>query len=208
MEEVASEYLAKITDLEKGITFGKTAMISSVTGYLMPTDELCKGEYWVQNLVCPVKFLDALQKVSFRSEAGVRKKLDRTHRINTTIHGLLEIGPSSALQGPIRDTLKTLAGGNDASYNSVLIRNKCAVETLLESAGRLHCQGFPFNLEQLNQPDITQLHSTMILPNLPEYPFDHSKIYWNESRDSTGFRFRQCPHLQLLGTRESNWNPL
>ena len=47
-----------------------------------------------------------------------------------------------------------------------------------------------------------------MLIDLPGYPSNHSQTYWLESRISKGFRFRQRPPYELLGTTVRDWNPL
>ena len=44
--------------------------------------------------------------------------------------------------------------------------------------------------------------------DLPSYPFNHSKRYWDESRISKNFRFRKHPRHELLGTPVPDWNQL
>lgn len=211
MNDIASEYLASIKNLETGEPFQeKLIMISSVTGKSISTDELCQGEYWVNNMISQVKFLQALKVLSYQTTRNSKKKLGEGHRNAIVIHDLLEIGPHSTLQWPIRDTLKTTARGNEISYHSVLIRNMSALDTTLHTAGHLHCLGYPVNLTNVNRVETkrAEANDTMTLTNLPEYPFDHSQTFWHESRLNTGFRLRKYPRLDLLGTPALDWNPL
>jgi zearalenone synthase, highly reducing iterative type I polyketide synthase len=48
----------------------------------------------------------------------------------------------------------------------------------------------------------------MILPDIPSYPFDHSKGYWFESRLGNHFRTFPQNKLDLLGKPVADWNPL
>lgn len=59
-----------------------------------------------------------------------------------TPQSVLEIGPHSALAGPIRQSIRKL--GKDAHYIPTLVRNVDALECLLKTWGVLHQQ---FGLE-------------------------------------------------------------
>lgn len=52
---------------------------------------------------------------------------------------VLEIGPHSALQTPVKDILKSMEGGPTVAYNSLLRRNVSAVVSSFAAIGRLHC---------------------------------------------------------------------
>src|SRR5204863_8307471 len=109
---------------------------------------------------------------------------------------LLEIGPSAALQTPIRETLLLKLDKKDVRYFSMLQRGVSAMETSMDTAGSLFCLGHPVKLEAVNG---TSAESCDMLTDLPAYPFDHSKPYWGETRMSRNFRFRKYPRHDLLG---------
>lgn len=210
MNDIATEYLMSIENLEAGDSQkGRPAMISSVTGRRISIDELCQSEYWVKNMVSQVKFSDALIELSSQSTTQT-KKLGRAHRNVIQIYDILEVGPHSALQSSIRESLKTVTRGKEISYNSVLVRHVSALDTLLHMAGQLHCLGYSVNLAEINRGEEKQrkAHGPMTLTNLPEYPFDHSQTFWHEGRLSKNFRLRKNPRLDLLGTPAQDWNPL
>ena len=209
MSEVAARYSMLLGDLQCGeIQYDNCTMVSSVTGQTIVPDELRQGDYWVQNMVSTVRFFEALSKICSSSTQRTQKKLDGSHRTLIVINDLLEIGPHSALQGPVRETLKSLSRSTDIGYNSALIRNRSAATTTLEAAGRLHCRGYPVNLASVNEPNLKPQQNCLALTELPEYPFDRSQRYWHDSRLSNDFRFRKHPHIDLLGTPSSDWNPL
>ena len=56
----------------------------------------------------------------------------------------------------------------------------------------------------MNKQD-SKAHSIAFLVDTPEYPFDHSQLYWHESRLS---RLRGAVPRDLLGIRATDWNPL
>ena len=211
MEKIAAEYLVRIGTLEKDVTCHsrkKMIFVSSVSGKPTSTNDLCRGEYWVQNMVSPVRFKEALERISQQYALRRQKKLDLSHQKAVFIHDLVEIGPHSALQGPIRETTRGLNLTEPIGYLSALVRNRSAIETVLDVVGQLHCLGYPVNLQAVNRPAAKTSVRPFVLPNLPEYPFDHTQTYWDESRLSRGFRFRQQPRVQLLGSQVPDWNPL
>lgn len=207
MKEVALIYEMLIRNIEagEGPFINAPLMFSSVTGLLLPIEELMYSKYWVKNLVSQVKFSQAVTHICLQSS----KKLARTLNANESIkvNHLLEIGPHAALQGILRDILNTQAKSGNISYSSMLVRGRSAIDTALETAGGLFCLGTPVNLSQINVSRQTSLTPRM-LTDLPAYPFNHTKKYWLESRLSKNFRFRKYPHHELLGTPAPDWNPL
>ncbi len=209
MNEIANDYAVLIKDLE-GSDFGsestKTMMVSTVTGDKISPELLRKAEYWVANMVSPVLFSQALSRTCSGNDKKLRKKVDGSHRDAMKVHDLLEIGPHSALQGPVRDVMKANGRANTISYQSALVRQRSGAVTLLEAIGRLYCIGHLVDLDGVNRPIKKLKGQPMVLTDLPEYPFDHTKIYWTENRLSKSFRFRKAPRLDLLGTRDNDWN--
>jgi acyl transferase domain-containing protein len=85
MQAVANEYLEALGSLLKGAPTTETIpMISSVTGKLVADKEVCKPNYWVENMVSPVLFSPAVKEM-----CGSGSEVDY----------LVEIGPHSALEG-------------------------------------------------------------------------------------------------------------
>ena len=209
MHAIASRYAQSIHDLEEGRPFSEAiTMISSVTGKRTSHEELCTPQYWVKNMVCPVKFSDALQQLCAQSVQKVRKKLDRSHLHQFQLNSLVEIGPHSAMQGPIRENLSMVKGGDQIDYTSILIRSQPALQSALCSIGRLYCHGYPVNLDSVNQSYADVSKGPAVLSTLPEYPFDHSRSYWHESRISQNYRSLKQGRLDLLGKPVPDWNDL
>ena len=212
MNAIASEYLALIDELENDDPPNRpVTYISSVTGKPLPAQELCCGEYWCKNMISPVRFAEALGQLQFRPVKKSTKKLDGSHNYIAVAHDLLEIGPHSALQSPIREVLSTKAKGNEVGYISMLRRHASALDTIFEMVGRLYCCGHSINVHRSNMVDgdsSDHCDRLVALTDLPDYPFDHSQTYWHESRTSKGFRFRKSPRLDLLGTPVADWNHL
>ncbi|KAL5041185.1 hypothetical protein BDW71DRAFT_213267 [Aspergillus fruticulosus] len=213
MQQIADEYARQMGQLELGRPLpGCTVMVSSVT--TMPVNDLqmiCDANYWVSNLVSPVRFSDAVARLISTGAKGGRKKLGGsqvTKQQAVTVYDLLELGPHSALAGPVKEILKTEARGQDVRYGSCLTRNVPALESTMAAAGRLWCLGYLVNVVAVNNFKTGKMLHRRSLTDLPEYPFDHSQAYWHESRISKEYRLRKHPHLDLLGTPVSDWNPL
>ncbi|KAF7159056.1 hypothetical protein CNMCM5623_004289 [Aspergillus felis] len=209
MREIANEYQSAMGTLEKPSCEKKKApvMLSSVTGDWVSNLELTDPAYWVRNMVSPVLFSDAVSRIC-SSPGKQTRKIDGSHRYQMAISHLLEIGPHAALQGPCRDILKGINKQADIHYLSLLVRNKSAVKTTLDCAGRLHCYGYPVNLALVNTTAYDGANQRRVLSSLPEYPFNHSTSYWRESRKSKGYRCRRFGRLDLVGIPDPDGNPM
>ena len=205
MKAVADEYLALMGTLSEGNIYSKATMISSVTGQRINSEDLRRPEYWVKNLTSPVRFSEALGKLSSTSNKKIWPKIDGSHRRVVKIDTFMEIGPHAALQGPSRDIFKSV--GSKAGYLSALIRNISGLQSLLDALGTLFCQGCPIHLSLINRPAKTS-KAPKVMASLPEYPFNHSQSYWFENRISKEMRFGGQKRLDLLGKPVADWNPL
>lgn len=189
---VADEYLHSLDGLESRVPHESVKFISSVTA-----EERTEGfgpEYWVQNLVSEVRFRDALEYLCNALQASSRSSLV------PPIPVFVELGPHSALSGPICQTMTKMPSSSGFSSFSALSRNKNALSTLLELTGKLFEQGCHVDLPAANvlsKPSQTG----KVLTNLPPYAWDHSNRHWHESRLSKAHRFRQYPYHDLLGLR-------
>ena len=208
MQEIASEYRASIQGLERAKPISRrTTMISSVTGeQIMTIEVLCTAEYWVKNMIEPVKFSQALAHLIAQPKTAAKKKLGVTNQ--GVIYDLIEIGPHSALQRSTKEVLEATAPKRGIRYSSVLSRYSSSYETTLKTAGLLYSFGYPVALREINQQQESSATANAVLTDLPEYPFNRSQTYWHESRLSKSFRLRDHPRLDLLGTAVADWNPL
>ena len=206
MKQIASRYLSLMSHLEGGEQSDQhPTMFSSVTGSQISFDDLRTGEYWVQNLVNPVRFSDALTRVF--ASPNLRSKLPGLAP-KSLVNSIVEIGPSGALKRPIQDTLKEIQV-QKVSYISILDRAISADVALLNAIGNLYCLGFRVNISQINQENTAFGYEPMALPDLPEYPFDHSRKYWYEtSMNREGYRLRKSPKHSLVGAPALGWHHL
>ncbi|KAJ5758194.1 uncharacterized protein N7511_006888 [Penicillium nucicola] len=205
MKEIASEYLAALGELEgSGLAHHtRPQMVSSITGDWIDPDEPCQSSHWVRNMISPVRFSAGLATLCSASSEPSRV-LDGSHRRKIKIDHILEIGPHSVLQGACKDILKQMNKVSSVKYLSLLVRKMSAVDTAFSVFGDLYAAGYPINLSLLNMDD----HTCRALTDLPEYPFNHDKSYWHESRLSKNHRLRKFGRNDLLGLPDLNQNPL
>jgi acyl transferase domain-containing protein len=149
--------------LKKTMTATATRLpfFSSVTGKRGSDDIDLGPSYWRQNLQSPVLFNSAMQAC-----------LDE----KPTDHLFVELGPHSALAGPVRQIFNTRGSKDNLTYMSALVRGKNASETFLRLVGQLHQQLIPINFKMLTPTD-----ASAVLLDLPLYQWKHD-FYWNESR--------------------------
>jgi acyl transferase domain-containing protein/NADPH:quinone reductase-like Zn-dependent oxidoreductase/ubiquinone/menaquinone biosynthesis C-methylase UbiE len=203
MEAFAVEYSLALNKLDSGRSSGFLPMISSVTKDIVPAAELVSAEYWVRNLTSTVEFEAAFAKLLAYASHKPRNQLGkRLGSQSLSITHILEVGPHTTLQGPIRDNLN-LHVGTKPEYIASLVRKQDALVSIQKALGTLFCAGFTVDILAVNTlQDIPRLPP----PDMPRYPFNHALTYWRESSLSRNFRFRQNARHELLGTRSLDWN--
>ncbi|KAH8423608.1 uncharacterized protein LDX57_001368 [Aspergillus melleus] len=203
MQTIAAEYLSLMGNLE-GVdrrdskATAAVPMVSSVTGKVVRPAVLATAQYWVDNMVLPVRFSDAVQTIT---QASSTLKVGLGN-----ITDLVEVGPHPALRRPVQDTVGQEKNRNkQIRYASVLHRSQPAIQSTLGLAGRLFCLGHSVNITAVNQQDAGKPKPFLV--DCPEYPFDRSQHYWTESRLSRDSRLRGTVKGETLGVRASDWNP-
>ncbi|PVH93388.1 reducing type I polyketide synthase [Periconia macrospinosa] len=213
MNAIAQEYSSRLRNLAPGTRKVRgTAMVSSVNNKIISTEVVCKDEYWVNNMILPVRFSDAIAAScsNLAPESDV-KMLDLGHKNILHTDGFLEIGPHAALRAPTEESFTKALGNRKFLYSSALVRNHSAAETFLRAIGELICAGFKIDPYKITSLSAESLGSPSLLVNIPPYPFDHSVSHWEESRTNAEFRFRKHPPHDLIGTQiehnslESKW---
>lgn len=205
---VSADYLRHLSDLRPGTTLSKTKMVSSVIPGLIGPEIVHSGEYWVQNMVSAVRFAEAVEICCKNiNEQDMTRFIDRSHSKDIYVDGLLEIGPHAALQGPLREILES-HNRKGLFYASLLLRNKPADRTVLDAAGKLLSQSFDIDLNALAEADVSNSRQPCTVVDLPEYPFNHSVLHWEESAMSRAIRTRKHGHHPLVGSQLLDWNPL
>jgi len=169
---------------------GECKMISSVTAKLI-TDSGIQPGYWIQNLVSPVLFSQAVVNM-----------LNGDPSINMVI----EIGPHSALAGPIRD-ICTSNGFGKVQYASTLLRGKDDTEQLLGLAGTLWARESPIDIKSAIKVEAISTEGLIIeskptlLVDLPPYQWNYTKDTWLEPPQSREHRTQMYPRHDILGRR-------
>lgn len=188
---IGKDYMQSIRMVDAPVST-ETRFHSSLVGRRIDGAEL-EPSYWVQNLTCPVRFSEAVQSM-----------VEATGEHRTGVNMLVELGPHSALQGPLKQILKA-AGGPAAKipYASMLARKKNAVETAMEVAATLFTKGAVLEFEAINYPKPTK--APVLLTDLPRYPWNKSSKYWHESRMTLKHKNRSAPRNDILGT-EANFS--
>ncbi|KAH8647456.1 BcPKS8, polyketide synthase [Tricladium varicosporioides] len=185
MSLVAKDYRAFLQNLDKPRPT-KVKFHSSLVGHLVE-GELLQPSYWVDNLTKAVRFSEALTTMCAPADG-----------YKTGVNMLIEIGPHSALAGPVKQILK--ACSTDAMkipYASALVRKKDAIETALELAAMLFVKGANLDFGAINLPKSGQKPTLLI--DMPRYPWNHQTKYWHESRIMQTHKNRSTPRHDLLG---------
>ncbi|KAK4118948.1 hypothetical protein N657DRAFT_694068 [Parathielavia appendiculata] len=151
---------------------------SSVTGSLLGEGKVLDARYWQTNLESRVLFHSAAASI-----------IDHAVGQNAMF---LELGPHSALSGPLRQILNHKS--SSAPYAAAMLRGKDCVESLLIAVGKLFTLGVPIDFHAL-------MGKGVCLPDLPRYPWNHQDSYWGETRLSREWRLRRFPHHDLLGVK-------
>ena len=159
---------------------------STVTGSIVSDTTTLGASYWRKNLECPVLFDSAARHVL--GEIPTDKLF-------------LEIGPHSALAGPLRQIFKTVASASTPVYVPTMLRGQNCTSSLLTAAGNMYLQNIPLDFDKLTP-------GQMVLTDLPTYSWRHDMKHWNESRVAREWRLRRFPHHQLLGSRTLEGNDL
>ncbi|SMY28223.1 unnamed protein product [Zymoseptoria tritici ST99CH_1A5] len=165
------------------------AWFSSVYGGRIEGEDLhdkLSCEYWVENLLSPVMFHDAIE---------------------TAAHGdllcdaAIEVGAHPALKTPVTQTYQRTIG-HQLSYYGTLFRGRNDIEAVSETLGALWIQlgSKAVDFHQYNQA-FFGTDSVPKLVTLPGYKWDHSKRFWKEGRKSLVYRTRNEKSHPLLGKR-------
>jgi acyl transferase domain-containing protein len=182
MNGVADDYLKAMGEAPEGhrVTFDQPVrMFSTSTGI----EDSLQNEFWVHNQVSTVKFAAALGSMCLSNDSSA---LDE----------IFEIGPHSALQSAIKETL---SGRASVSHRRTLNRNDSSAKTPLDTVGALTVRGTKANLVEVNCSTEPAERIPKLLVDLPGYPFNHEEKGLYESRLSRNIRFREFPRHDLLG---------
>ncbi|KAM7220166.1 hypothetical protein V8F06_004494 [Rhypophila decipiens] len=178
------------------LTGARGRMVSSVTTTVLSANDGCTmldEAYWSRNLLSPVLFDEAVRMIGTAPEFS-------------NIGLVVEIGPHSALAGPIRQ-IKASNDLQKLEYLPTLIRGEDSAASLLELAGELFLRDYHFDLHRATCVEEVDAESGEIRPragnqivDLPPYQWDRNKKFWAESRTSREHRYPKFPRHDLLGS--------
>ncbi|KAG6049140.1 Type I Iterative PKS [Claviceps sp. LM77 group G4] len=187
MRLIADDYLELIRAIKLRDLHSNVAFYSSLHGRVIESTELGPS-YWVNNLTEPVLFSQAVRNMYEEEKPQI----------------LIEIGPHSALEGPIKQILRSISpeAASEVRYLPTLIRNRNSCVALLNLAGHLFTHGHPVHFDEINQTKVTQ--NPTLITNFPPYPWS-GRSYWYESRASHQHRLKPFPRHDILGLLDCNY---
>ncbi|KAH8727660.1 KR domain-containing protein [Phaeosphaeriaceae sp. PMI808] len=176
MDLVAADYTKSLSSLK--IPKPSTVRFhSSLLGRLASTAEL-GATYWVENLVCAVRFDEAIQSMCHSV----------CDEFKTGIDFITELSPHAALQGPIKQSLKHIGLASKIPYSSVLTRKKSALQTALGLVGTLFVKGVTLAIGEINFPK-----------PLEKLPQNHASQFYHESRLTEIHKHHSAPRNDIIG---------
>ena len=214
MREVADEYLGLLGSLPEPHVESSEymQMFSSVTGDKIESGQL-GAQYWVDNLVSPVRFADAVRQMCFfRVEKGQAPIQMNANTGSVFCDIIMEIGPHAALQSAVKEVLARTPFAAAIASLAVLNRSSPGLSTILNAVGNLYARGYPINASSINQSfkensiKVSSHVAPRLLVDLPGYTFNHSEKLIYESRLTKNYRLRQQPRHDLFGAPVPDWN--
>ncbi|EFR04320.1 lovastatin nonaketide synthase [Nannizzia gypsea CBS 118893] len=199
MNPAAAQYEALVCQAKKALfleptqTFEGVKMISSLTGFVVSETSVLDEEYWSANLRNPVLFNQAMQILCSSPEFD-------------DVDTIIEIGPHSALSGPIRQ-IKTEFKFEKMQYLPSLIRGEDSAVSMLKLAGELFLRDYPLDLHRISAIEERSMSGKVlqstggVIVDLPPYQWDPNKKFWAESRESHEHRHPRFMRHDILGSQ-------
>ncbi|KAK3377518.1 acyl transferase domain-containing protein [Podospora didyma] len=149
-------------------------MVSSVTNSAVdPVKTTLNKTYWSANLRIPVLFKQAVQTILTADQFA---DVD-----------LVEVGPHSAMAGPIKQIKKEL-GCEKLEYLLTPLRGEDTAMQMLKLAGALFLRGASVNMERVSTANASPTVKPSIIVDLPPYQWNYARPFWAESRASRDHR--------------------
>ncbi|TRX93533.1 hypothetical protein FHL15_005505 [Xylaria flabelliformis] len=149
-----------------------------------------RDTYWTDNMVQTVLFSQALE-TSIKENGGC-------------FDLVIEVGPHPALRGPALQVFKDHSNDKPI-YTGLLERQKNDVYAFNNALGTIwtHLGADALNLRNYTSAftDDGYPIDSCPLDSLPTYPWDHSSVYFRESRLNKQLRSQRTPPNELLGRR-------
>ncbi|KAL3457943.1 hypothetical protein BJX64DRAFT_292701 [Aspergillus heterothallicus] len=189
MQPLAPEYQRAMNRAELPVPVARAKecsvrLFSSSTGHEV-SDAALDPSYWVHNLVSPVQFTAAVQKMCIDECGG-----------DVVVDTLVELGPHSTLQSALKDILGLESG---IAYLPTISRQDPSLKTTLNTAATLALTGYPVRVGKINEALAGSGEKTRILLDLPPYPFDHTRDDFHYDRVTHNILTRQHPRHDLFG---------
>lgn len=168
-------------------------MVSSVTNSVVGPDVAIDEDYWCANLVSPVLFNQAITTIA-------------TDPTLPKVDLLLEIGPHSALSGPIRQ-ICLVNKFEKLSYLPTMLRSSNSAADLLKVAGELFLRDYPLDMDRVTLMEERKASGKIkltrgkMLVDLPTYQWNYAKNLWAENRQSIEHRRPAFARHDILGQR-------
>ena len=148
-----------------------------------------KADYWLNNMLKPVLFSQAIEAAVTDGRAPAM---------------ILEVGPHPALKAPTMMTIEDIIG-DLIPYAGVLSRGNSDLEAFSDGLGSVwsHVDSAVIDFQNYDSLFGQNVCKTLA-KDLPTYTWDHERIYWNESRQSKVTRLRGDATHELLGVKTSD----
>ncbi|KAK2028338.1 type I polyketide synthase [Colletotrichum zoysiae] len=187
---MADEYLAALKRIiQPKLKWNKIVYSSPVTGDLIESPQKLGPQHWVNNLLQPTQFSRSFERMCVAKSGE-----------EPAVGFILEIGPHSALAGPIRQICNAPGlKGINLPYKSSLLRDQNAVVTMQSVAGALWCEGYPVDIAAVNCQQSRDNYC--VISDLPRYPWNHSNRFWQESRMNVAHRHRKHVRNEFIGSQ-------
>lgn len=164
-------------------------MVSSVTNTIMSDTAMLDEKYWSANLRSPVLFNQAVQTILTAEQLPA-------------VDLLIEVGPHSAMAGPIKQ-IKAELNAEKLEYLPTLLRGTDSAIQLLKLAGEMFLRSYPLAMERVTGAYVSESKDNMakgsVIVDLPRYQWNYSRQFWPESRASREHRYAQHPRHDVLG---------
>ncbi|KAF2265025.1 polyketide synthase [Lojkania enalia] len=179
--------------LDDSRQYPQTRWMSSVTP---EKAAYATARYWRENLESPVQFSDAIEKILVQPDM----KPDI----------VIEIGPHSALQSPLKQIFAKHEEGGMKSpvYLPTLRRLNDGMQDLLNLCGSLFCLNAEVDLVMLNSVEriendkVQHVHGKVCV-DLPTYRYSYGPKIHYENRIAREIRLRKYLHHDLIGVRQA-----
>ncbi len=178
-------YLRALRELDIQLQKPTTSWFSSVYGgeQAMTEEALeLQSTYWGDNMVNTVMFMPAV-KSAWKSQGPFDMAI--------------EIGPHPALKGPTLQIIQDLFT-KDIPYTGVHMRARNSVESFADALGYIWTHLSTVDLSSYDR-FISGSPGYDFITGMPHYAWDHTKVYWHESRYTKAIRARSDPVHDLLG---------